>query len=275
MRERCIPIGRAGVAAVLLASIGCGPNPQLVRLEGQVESLQQQVTALAEAQAQAQQQLAELRGALPADLEPRLSALERDLQDLAARDLETRERADQVGRKVDDVGFKLDALGVELRALQLVIDRLQFNPTAPPGTGLEESTAGADSRKPEEIYATGYSEFQRGNYHEAVREFRTFLLRHPQAELAEYAQYWIGECLMAQRRYEEAIAEFGQVIHRFPQGDKAPAAYLKQGLAYVELNQIAQGVVQLQRLIEQFPRSREAQLARERLEDLGLRGGVN
>jgi hypothetical protein len=41
----------------------------------------------------------------------------------------------------------------------------------------------------------------------------------------------------------------------------------------VELNQIAQGVVQLQRLIEEFPRSREAQTARERLENLGLKGG--
>jgi len=256
--------------ATLPWATACAKNEELIRLESQVDQLRQQLQTMRQSQEATQAQLRTLQDALPQGVESRLEAAERADHAQGQR-LETIEQsAATLVRRADDLDFRLAALSEEIRSLQQTIE--QSHALAPGGGSGAEGDS-SESRKPDEIYSAAYAEFQRGNYPTAIRDFRTLLNRYPQAELAEYAQYWIGECLLAQHHFEDAILEFDHVIQRYPHGDLVAAAYLKKGLAYVELNQIAQGVVQLQRLIEEFPRSREAQTARERLENLGLKGG--
>ena len=80
----------------------------------------------------------------------------------------------------------------------------------------------------------------------------------------------MGECFYAEQDFEKAIEAFDTMIKDYPEGDKVPAAYLKKGYAYLELNQVGQGVVQLQGLIQKYPLTREARLAKQKLEELGL-----
>jgi TolA-binding protein len=59
------------------------------------------------------------------------------------------------------------------------------------------------------------------------------------------------------------------VLTRYPKGDKVPSAMLKKGYSYLELNERSQGVVQLQHVVRQYPSSDEANLARQRLREIG------
>ncbi|HEX9636902.1 MAG TPA: tol-pal system protein YbgF [Acidobacteriota bacterium] len=264
---------------LLLAALpwvaACANNQERIRLEAQIEQLRQQIDSLREAQQTDQAALQALRETLPTAVESRLEAAEHSSRRQSER-LEASEQAAQaLVRRIDDLDFKLAALGEEIRSLRQTVIQSRSLPLAPgaaPG-GEPAGDDSDDSRKPDEIYSAAYSEYQRGNYASAMREFRILLNRYPQADLAEYALYWLGESLFALQRYPEAVAEFDRVLQRFPHGDRAPAAFLRKGLAYVEMNQIAQGVVQLQRLIEEFPRTREAEIARAQLENLGLKGG--
>jgi len=62
-------------------------------------------------------------------------------------------------------------------------------------------------------------------------------------------------------------------LNRYPRSDKVPSAALKKGYAHLELGERSQGVVQLQYVVRQFPNSDEANLARQRLRELGVDPG--
>ena len=61
------------------------------------------------------------------------------------------------------------------------------------------------------------------------------------------------------------------MVEKYPKGDRVPAALLKRGLCLMALDRKADGVVVLQHLIQTFPTSDEASLARQRLEEMGVK----
>jgi TolA-binding protein len=60
------------------------------------------------------------------------------------------------------------------------------------------------------------------------------------------------------------------VLSRFPRSDKVPSALLKKGYSHLELGERSQGVVQLQHVVRQYGTSDEANLARQRLREVGV-----
>jgi tol-pal system protein YbgF len=110
----------------------------------------------------------------------------------------------------------------------------------------------------------------RGNYDLAASGFGEYLARYPNTELADNAQYWIGECYDAQEKPQEALEAFTVVLEKYPNSDKAAAAQLKKGLIYLKMGDQGQGVVNLQYVVYEHPGTREADLAREQLRSLGL-----
>ena len=123
---------------------------------------------------------------------------------------------------------------------------------------------------PEELYQTAYTDFARGNYELAILGFQDYVKRFPDTDLADNAQYWIGECHYSLERYPQAVAAFGEVEGRYAQADKVPDALLKKGYSLIEMNQMEQGIRELQRLISTYPRSNAARIARQRLRSMGL-----
>jgi tol-pal system protein YbgF len=105
-------------------------------------------------------------------------------------------------------------------------------------------------------------------YRLAVVRFRDFLKRNSTSELADNAQYWIGECHYALKEYDQAILEFDQVRRKYPKADKVPAALLKQGFAFAELGDKLDARLILQELIDRYPLSHEAARAKEKLKSL-------
>jgi tol-pal system protein YbgF len=148
----------------------------------------------------------------------------------------------------------------------------------PTGAGGSEETPGGAipvpvspaTATPEELYRSSYEDYMRGNYDLAAQGFREYLRRWPDTELTDNALYWIGECYDAQDKAQEALDVFTQVLEEYPNSDKAAAAQLKKGLLYLKLGDKGQGVLNLQYVVYEHPGTEEAELARARLQSLGL-----
>jgi len=116
-----------------------------------------------------------------------------------------------------------------------------------------------------QIYDQASQDLTQGRYAMAVQGFRDFLRRYPASELADNAQYGVGECFFAQSVFDSAEVEYARVETQFPSGDKVPAALYKLALSRERLGKTDASRKVLEDLVKRFPNAGEAQLARERL----------
>jgi tol-pal system protein YbgF len=150
----------------------------------------------------------------------------------------------------------------------------------PPGVAPPPSSRPSTGPlQPQDIYQAAYIDFSKGSYPLAVAGFREFLRRFPEHDLADDAQYWIGESYFSLARgygnanqldkatqsLEQAVQEFRKVVANYPRGDKTPTALYKEGLALLELKRSDLAQARLQYLVDNFPQAAETPLARERL----------
>lgn len=118
------------------------------------------------------------------------------------------------------------------------------------------------------IYDTAHLDMTRGDYELAITGFKKYLELFPDSDLADNAQYWIGECLYAQSKYEAAILEFEKVEKNYPKGNKVASSIYKTALSYIAIGNRDKGRECLDRLLKEYPNSNEAKLAEERLKTL-------
>lgn len=106
------------------------------------------------------------------------------------------------------------------------------------------------------------------DYRGAIEQFKKFLGKHPDSNLADNAQYWIGESYYALQNFDQAIVEFDLVRKDYPKSDKVPAAWLKIGYSFAELGNRVDARLFLQEVINRFPQSKEAEKARIKIRSL-------
>ena len=160
-----------------------------------------------------------------------------------------------LGERLSATNERIDRLSGQLAELKKLVENLPKLPT------FTTITPG----NPDQLFAAAYGDYSRGNYDLAVSEFRQYVETYPSSEMADNAQYWIGECLLAKKQYNEAIAEFDRLIMLFPKGDKVPGARFKKGVALMELGQSDAARAEFTALIRLYPKSNEATLARQQL----------
>jgi len=190
--------------------------------------------------------------------------------------------SDQIERleaKLEDTNFRLANLSQQIAATNQELKNVREMPRfVAPGTpeggegaggGGAPPATGRVGTDPQALYEAAYGDYVRGSYELAIRQFRDYLRNFPDTELSDNAAYWIGECYYRQNRFRQALTEFDQVLDRYSNSDKVPSALLKKGYAYLELGERSQGVVQLQFVVREYPTSDEAELARQRLRELG------
>ncbi len=145
-------------------------------------------------------------------------------------------------------------------------------PTAP-GTTSPMSTPPAANPGQEQVdYQKAFDLLKGGHYDDAIAGFKEVLKNYPNGNLADNAQYWIGEAHFAARRFSEAADEFGKVIHDYPQSPKVPDAMLKLGFSYYELAAWGKARDTLEQLKGRYPQSTAAQLADRRLQKMKSEG---
>lgn len=123
----------------------------------------------------------------------------------------------------------------------------------------------ASQGDPNQLYDQANQDLTQGRYGLALQGFRDFVRRYPSGELADNAQYGVGECFFAQSRFDSAAVEYGKVESGWPSGDRVPAALYKLGLSREKLGLPDGAKKTFEDLVKRFPNSGEAQLARERL----------
>jgi tol-pal system protein YbgF len=120
-----------------------------------------------------------------------------------------------------------------------------------------------------ERYQQAMGRLRSGDHVAAVALLRELIVRHPRHELADNAQYWLGEAFYDQKDYPRAIDEFRKAASLYPTGNKVPDALLKLGFSHLAVGQVTEGRRALQQVVSVYPRSGPARLAAERLESLG------
>lgn len=100
--------------------------------------------------------------------------------------------------------------------------------------------------------------------------FNEFLEKHPEHSLVPNVIYWVGETLYNQKKHAESILTFKKVYNKFPKDPKALAAILKVGYAYSRKGNIFNAKFYLNNLIKRAPQSKEANLAKKRLDSLNV-----
>jgi tol-pal system protein YbgF len=160
-----------------------------------------------------------------------------------------------LGERLSATNTRIDKLSEQLAELKKLVENLPKLPT------FTQITPG----NPDQLFAAAYGDYSRGNYDLAISEFRQYVETYPTSEMADNAQYWIGEALYAKKKLPEAIAEFDKVITLFAKGDKVPGARFKKAMVLAEMGQNDLATVEFQALIKLYPRSNEAVLAKQQL----------
>ena len=93
--------------------------------------------------------------------------------------------------------------------------------------------------------------------------------RYPGHDLADNAQYWLGEAFYDRKDFTRALAEFRATVDRFPGGNKVPDAMLKMGYCYLAMGQDDKARFTLQQVVAIYPGGEPALLAQQRLEHIG------
>ena len=144
----------------------------------------------------------------------------------------------------------------------------QANANANPSQGTAANNPGAVSEQ--QLFQSAKAQYSQGKFEQALRGFQDLLDQYPQSSLADDAQYMIGESYYNMKEYVDAVAEYDKVIKRYPDSENVPGARLKKAFALFSLGKKGQGVVELQQIVSRYPSTKEAQIARQRLAELGL-----
>jgi tol-pal system protein YbgF len=222
-------------------SSGCYA-PQLALLRSGLDSLRTQVDTLNVRDEIAYRALEDAR---------RQIAEQKDI--LLSTRATTGSTTQQMYEQMEKLNTRLDEV---LNRFNQVSQRIN---TPPPAAGA------APSGDPNQLYDQASQDLTQGRYTLALQGFRDYVQRFPNSDLADNAQYGIGECFFAQAKFDSASTEYGLVEARFPQGDKVPASLWKRALCAEKLNHNDDAHKILQDLVKRYPQSGEAQLAREKL----------
>jgi tol-pal system protein YbgF len=161
-----------------------------------------------------------------------------------------------LGEQISSTNQRIDRVSEQLAQLRRLVENLPKLPT------FTQITPG----NPDQLFAAAYGDYSRGNYDLAISEFRQYVETYPTSEMADNAQYWIGECFYSKKQLNEAIAEFDKVSLLFAKGDKVPAARFKKGMALIDLGQLDAARAEFLAITRAYPRSNEAVLAKQQLE---------
>jgi tol-pal system protein YbgF len=177
----------------------------------------------------------------------------------------------EVRKNVEDLQRALNVMAGHLGLQELAVSSKPSTPREKQaGKAKSSSDTGQTAKKQpaanaEEHYDNALMLFRSGQYDGARDGFKSYLERYPNSELADNAQFWLGECYYAEKRYGEAIAAYEKTIKEYPKSDKVSSAMLKQGMAFIELGDSTAGKILLKKVVKEYPSSNQARIAKSKL----------
>ncbi len=232
---------------------------KLDRVAVQVEEMKTELTLLQRQVQTMQDTLSKSSGetsTLITQMADNISSIRRAQSAVSTNTSEAATQVSAMGERLSATNSRLERLSEQFARLTKLIEDLPKQPV------MAQLTPG----NPEQLFAAAYADYSRGNFDLALSEFRQYVETYPSSELADNAQYWIGEILYAQRKFSEAASEFEKVGVLNPKGDKIAPALYKRGLVLIEMNLKEEGVTQLLAVVKNHSKTPEAGLATQQLE---------
>ena len=252
------------LATVLIAAIpgvALGANKDIERLQVQVAQLQSQLTSM---ERLAEDTLRELKR-LNESLAEQNAFLRKGVQDDRVKDEQIQTSLREMDERMSEIAEQIQ--GLHTRAAGPVA----VAPAGPVAGGAPEADApvvrapAAPPPAPRELYSQAYADYARGNFDLAIQEYEEYLRTYPDTDLADNAQYWIGECLYSKQQYAEALAAWDELFRRYPGSDKSPDARYKKGMALERLGRRSQAQIEYRAVASRYPNSEAGRKAREKL----------
>ncbi len=236
---------------------GCNWHREYTRRGAVLDSLASRTDRVEREQLRGAQELDGLRAEILTELE----GIVEKLGQLEARSIDQEERLARIGRRL---GVWRSNLTAPDSVPTNVTDTVPVD-TVPVDTTPAVTDTGAAAVDPDQLYATAYLDFTRGKYRVAIAGFHQYLQMFPGSDLADNAQYWIGECHHSLGELIQAEQEFKRVMTDHPDGNKVPAAEYKLGLVYLAQNRPEDARRQFEAVVGKYPGTTEARLAQDRL----------
>jgi tol-pal system protein YbgF len=268
--DRRSPVRTRVAVAVLVAAFTSVASP--ARADKDVDRLQVQVTFL-------QTQIQDLKNAMElmrADLKRLNEVMAEQNATVRSTVLSRRQQDEAVQTALREISEQLSEIGnqVEQRAAAPVYTNPAPGPSvpAPGGEGVPPGTVAPPAvpvtntaPAPRELYSQAYADYARGNYDLAIQEYEEYLRNYPDTDLADNAQYWIGECLYAKKQFGDAITAWDSLLRTYPASDKIPDARFKKGMALERLGRRREALIEYRYVVDRFPNSEAGRRAREKL----------
>ncbi len=182
--------------------------------------------------------------------------------------------------KVDESNVRLGSLSEEVETVRLAqsaapAPAAPADPTAAAPAGATPATPpaprpGSFGASPSQAFETARSDYYMGNWSLAIQGFESFMKTFPKSDLADDAQYFIGETYYMSGRFQDAVGAYDLVIDRHPSSNTLPDTYYKRGMAQKALGQAAAAKESLAFVIKTYPSSDAAFLAKQALDQLNV-----
>ena len=206
-----------------------------------------------------------------ANLNNTISTVHREIAEVRGEVETVRHRIDRVARERQGVSPEVEVLQRRIAKLEqrlappprplypvptLLPPEEIPEPSAPPEDVSPDpsSVSAQEALREQTEYAAALQLLRQEDYDPAVQQFRNFQRSYPTSEMADDAQYWIGESYFIQQDYNRAILEFNDVS-KYYRGDRRPDALVRQAEAFLEIGDRTDARLILRKVIEDYPLS--------------------
>lgn len=231
------------------------------RMATQVEDLKTELVLL-QRQTQAMQDtfnktMGELN-TLIVQMSDNISNIRRAQQSVSTSSGDVASQVTSMGERLTATNERMERLSEQFAQLKKLIEDI---PKTPVFTSITPGNA-------DQLFAAAYGDYSRGNYDLALSEFRQYVETYPGSEMADNAQYWVGEILYAQKKLPEAVAAFEKVRLISPNGDKTAPALYKRATTLIDMGQREEAVIQLLAIFKDYSKTKEGELAFQKLQEI-------
>jgi tol-pal system protein YbgF len=194
-----------------------------------------------------------------------------------------------VRERIDENTVRITSLSQEVEALRLAIPQFPqaaamptdpsipapagtapgVAPTTPAGPAPATPTVAlAPGMTPQRLYNTALADFTAGQWALCIDGFDTYLRNFSRTDLADDAQWYVGECYQQDGKFTEAIEAYNRVITNYPKGDRVPDAYYKRGMALSAAGQTDRARESFETLMKMFPDHDMSRMAKQQVDRL-------
>ena len=188
-----------------------------------------------------------------------------------------------VRERIDENTVRITSLSQEVEALRLAVPQLsQAGQGAPEAGGAPAAAPGdpaaapsapppvalAPGMTPQRLYNTALADFTAGQWALCIEGFNSYLRSFSRTDLADDAQWYVGECFQQDGKFNDAVDAYNRVITNYPKGDRVPDAYYKRGIALGAMGQTDRARDSFEQLMKLYPDHDMARMAKQQLDRL-------